>query len=187
MNIKGIEIGGNNPAWICAEIGINANSSVDIAKKLIDVAKSAGCQAVKFQKRTIELQYTPEELAQPRISPFGTTNGDLKRALEFDYDDYREIDRYCKEIGITWLASAWDIPSVDFLEQFNVPAYKIPSARNNDIELIEYIKNTGKPIILSTGMATIMEIENIVSNTNVNQLALLVCTGSYPAKLGDLH
>ena len=190
LNINGTKIGGNNPCYIICEVGINANSSVDIAKQLIDVAKSAGCQAVKFQKRTIELQYTPEELAQPRISPFGTTNGDLKRALEFDYDDYREIDRYCKEIGITWLASAWDIPSVDFLEQFDVPAYKIPSARNNDIELLEYIKKTGKPVIISTGMATEKEIENAIMCIQLdycNNIALLVCTASYPAKIEDLH
>ena len=187
MNIDGKEIDGNNPCYIVSEVGINANSSVDIAKQLIDVAKLAGCNAVKFQKRTIELQYTAEELAQPRISPFGTTNGDLKRALEFDYKAYQEIDRYFKEIGMTWLASAWDKPSIDFLEQFDIPVYKIPSARNNDIELIEHIERTGKPIILSTGMASIMEIENIVQSTNVNKLALLVCTASYPTKLSDLH
>src|SRR3990170_9045401 len=162
MIINNKTIGNGCPCYIICEIGINANSSIDIAKQLIDVAKSAGCNAVKFQKRTIELQYTPEELAQPRISPFGTTNGDLKRALEFDFKAYQEIDRYCKEIGITWFASAWDIPSVDFLEQFDVPVYKIPSARNNDIELLEYIKKTGKPVIISTGMATEKEIENAI-------------------------
>ena len=187
MIINNKTIGNGCPCYIICEIGINANSSIDIAKQLIDVAKSAGCNAVKFQKRTIELQYTPEELAQPRISPFGTTNGDLKRALEFDYKAYQEIDRYCKEIGITWLASAWDKPSVDFLEQFDVPAYKIPSARNNNIELIEYIKKTGKPIIMSTGMATFEEIKNIALNMVIDKLALLVCTGSYPARISDLH
>src|SRR3989337_907878 len=178
-----MKIGNNQPTWICAEIGINHNASLDIAKKLIDVAKSSGCDAIKFQKRTTELQYTNEELAQPRISPFGATNGDLKRALEFGYDDYCEIDKYCNKIGIIWLASAWDKPSVDFLEQFDVPAYKIPSARNNNIELIEYIKKTGKPIIMSTGMATFEEIKNIALNMVIYKLALLVCTGSYPARI----
>lgn len=187
MRIGDKDIGGNNPCYIIGEIGINHNGSLDIAKKLINIAKSSGCQAVKFQKRTIELQYTPEELAKPRESPFGKTNGDLKRALEFDYDDYCEIDRHCKEVGMTWLASAWDIPSVDFLKQFDVPVYKIPSARNNDIELIEHIKKTGKPIIVSTGMATIEDIENIALNMEMDKLALLVCTGSYPAQIADLH
>ena len=187
MRIGNKDIGDNNPTWICAEIGINHNGSIDTAKQLIDVAKSAGCDCVKFQKRTIRLQYTKEELIQPRISPFGTTNGDLKLALEFEYKEYEEIDKYCKQISMTWIASAWDIPSIDFLQKFDVPAYKIPSARNNNIELIEYIKKTGKPIIMSTGMATFEEIKNIALNMVIDKLALLVCTGSYPARISDLH
>ena len=181
-----MKIGNNQPTWICAEIGINHNASLDIAKKLIDVAKAAGCDVVKFQKRMIELQYTDEELAQPRISPFGATNGDLKRALEFGYDDYCEIDKYCKKIGIIWLASAWDKPSVDFLEQFNVPAHKIPSAKNNDYEFIKYVRKTNKPIVLSTGMATEKEIEKATMFVK-QDFALLVCTASYPAQISDLH
>ena len=191
MRIGNKDIGGNNPTWICAEIGINHNGSIDTAKQLIDVAKSAGCDCVKFQKRTIRLQYTKEELIQPRISPFGTTNGDLKLALEFEYKEYEEIDKYCKQISMTWIASAWDIPSIDFLEQFDVPAYKIPSAKNNDAYFLKRINKAGKPIIVSCGMANEDEILNIVNeiklDNKMNRLALLVCTGSYPTKLEDLH
>jgi len=187
LNISGMKIGNNQPTWICAEIGINHNASLDIAKKLIDVAKSSGCDAIKFQKRTTELQYTNEELAQPRISPFGATNGDLKRALEFGYDDYCEIDKYCKKIGIIWLASAWDKPSVDFLEQFNVPAHKIPSAKNNDYEFIKYVRKTNKPIIMSCGMSTSPEICDATSFLNLDNIALLVCTATYPASIESLN
>ena len=114
-------VGDGEPVFIVAEIGINHNGDIKVAKNLIDMAVSAGCDAVKFQKRTIEIVYTPEELAKPRENPFGPTNGDLKRGLEFGEEKYLEIDRYCKEKGIIWFASPWDIKSVDFLEKFNVP------------------------------------------------------------------
>ena len=118
-------VGDNEPAFIIAEIGINHNGDIKNALKLIDVAVNAGCDAVKFQKRTIELVYTPEELAKPRENPFGPTNGHLKRGLEFGREQYGVIDSYCKKKEILWFASPWDIQSVDFLEQFNVPCYKI--------------------------------------------------------------
>ena len=121
INIAGKVIGDGHPCFITAEIGINHNGSVALAKKLIDIACVAGCDAVKFQKRTVDVVYTPEELAQPRQSVFGDTNGDLKRGLEFGYDEYKEIDSYCKEKGIIWYASCWDEASVDFIEQFDVP------------------------------------------------------------------
>ena len=187
LKINNIEIGYGHPTFCIAEAGINANGSVDIAKQLIDIAINAGASVIKFQKRTIELNYTPEELAQPRESPFGNTNGDLKRALEFGEKEYVEIDRYCREKGILWTASAWDILSVDFLEQFDIPFHKIPSARNNDIELIKYIAKTGKPVIMSCGMSNIVEINNAVSLLNEETLTLMVCTANYPANLKDLH
>ena len=109
---------------LIAEIGINHNGEMDIAKKLIDVAACSGCQAVKFQKRTVDVVYSAEELARPRESPFGTTNGDLKFGLEFGLEQYREIDRYCKERKIDWFASCWDEASVDFIDQFGVSCYK---------------------------------------------------------------
>src|SRR5512140_3359461 len=111
-----------------AEIGINHNGDVDIAKKLIDVAVSAGCNAVKFQKRTVDVVYSAEELARPRESPFGETNGDLKHGLEFGLEEYKAIDQHCREEGIPWLASCWDEASVDLIARFDVPCFKIASA-----------------------------------------------------------
>ena len=109
-------IGDGYPCFIIAEIGINHNGSVGLAKKMIDIAVTTGCDAVKFQKRTIDIVYTKEELAKERKSVFGNTNGDLKRGLEFGYEEYKEIDNYCREKGILWFASCWDEKSVDFIE-----------------------------------------------------------------------
>ncbi|GAH05262.1 unnamed protein product, partial [marine sediment metagenome] len=156
-------IGDGQPTFMVAEIGINHNGDINIAKKLIDMAVFAGCDAVKFQKRTIELVYTPEELARPRENPFGPTNGDLKRGLEFGEKEYEEIDRYCKGRGIIWFASPWDMKSVDFLEKFDVPCYKIASASLTDDELLEQIISKGKPVILSTGMSTEEQIRHAVN------------------------
>src|SRR3989344_2903770 len=122
-------VGDGRPVFVAAEIGINHNGDINIAKRLIRMAAEAGCDAVKFQKRTIELCYTPEELAAPRDSPWGTTNGEQKHGLEFGQSEYEEIDRYCRESGILWFASPWDEPSVEFLEQFAPPCYKIASPR----------------------------------------------------------
>src|ERR1700691_1595025 len=125
-------IGQDQPCFIVAEIGINHNGDVDLAKRLISVALAAGCDAVKFQKRTVDIVYTAEELAKPRENPFGATNGDLKRGLEFGLEQYKEIDEFCREMEILWFASAWDEPSVDFIDQFPVPCYKIASASLTD-------------------------------------------------------
>ena len=173
-------IGHNQPIYVIAELGINHNGDINIAKKLIDMAVQVGCDAVKFQKRTIDLVYSPEELAKPRESPFGDTNGDLKRGLEFDENEYREIDRYCKEKGIGWFASAWDIPSVDFLEKFNPPCHKIASACLTNKDLLLKIKSTGRPIILSTGMSTMEEISKAVNLLGEENLIILHCTTTYP-------
>ena len=148
-------IGDGSPCYVIAEIGINHNGDIDVAKRLIDLAKFSGCNAVKFQKRTIEVVYKPEELAAPRESPFGKTNGDLKYGLEFEFEEYSEIDRYCKEKDIPWFASCWDEASVDFIDQFDVPCYKIASASLTDDDLLRHTRSKGKPIILSTGMSTI--------------------------------
>jgi N-acetylneuraminate synthase len=166
---------------VIAEIGINHNGDTEIAKRLINAAKDAGCDGVKFQKRTIETVYTPEELAKPRDNPFGSTNGDLKRGLEFGYDEYCEIDRFCRERELFWFASPWDEESVDFLEQFNVPCHKIAAACLTDSSLLKKIKSTGKPVILSTGMSTAAEIEQAVGLLNRKQLLLLYCVSLYPA------
>ncbi|MCX7609499.1 MAG: N-acetylneuraminate synthase family protein [Anaerolineales bacterium] len=180
-------VGDGHPAYIIAEIGINHNGDINIAKKLIDVAVLAGCQAVKFQKRTIEVVYTKEELERPRESPFGTTNGDLKRALEFGLEQYQEIDRYCKEKGIDWFASCWDEGSVDFIDQFDVPCFKIASACLTDDNLLRHTRSKGKPILLSTGMSTLEQIDHAVEILGKEDLILLHTCSAYPADYAELN
>ncbi len=180
-------VGEGEPVFITAEIGINHNGDINNVKKLIDVAVTAGCDAVKFQKRTIEVVYTQEELARPRESVFGNTNGDLKRGLEFGEKEYGEIDRYCKEKGIIWFASPWDEQSADFLEKFNVPCYKIASASLTDDNLLLHVRAKGKPVILSTGMSTIEQIEHAVKVLGQDNLVLLHCTSTYPADDSELN
>jgi N-acetylneuraminate synthase len=186
MKIANFNIG-EKETYVIAEIGINHNGDLEIAKQLIKAAKDCGCNAVKFQKRTIDVVYTPEELATPRENPFGNTNGDLKRGLEFSKEQYTEIDKYCKEIDITWFASPWDEQSVDFLEEFNVPCYKIASASLTDKGLLEKIKATEKPVILSVGMSTEEEINKAVEILGQEQLVLLYCTCLYPPKYEQIN
>ena len=181
------KIGDGEPVFIIAEIGINHNGSLVTAKKLINIAHLFGCDAVKFQKRTVDKVYTKEELMMPRQSVFGNTNGDLKYGLEFGYSEYKEIDRYCKELGILWFASAWDVDSVDFLEKFDVCAHKIPSACITDIELLNHIKKTNKPVFVSTGMSTMDEIENALSILGTDNTVLLHCTSTYPTQNNEIN
>lgn len=180
-------IGDGHPCYVVAEIGINHNGEIEIAKKLIDVATSAGCGAVKFQKRTINIVYTAEELARPRESPFGMTNGDLKYGLEFGLDEYQEIDRYCKEKNITWFASCWDEPSVDFIAQFNVPCYKVASASLTDDGLLRKTRAQGRPVLLSTGMSTLEQIDHAVEVLGKEDLIVLHATSTYPALYEELN
>lgn len=180
-------IGDNHPCFVIAEIGINHNGSLENAKKLIDMAKSCGCDAVKFQKRTIELVYSKEELKTPRQSVFGETNEDLKRGLEFGFEEYQAIDEYCKKKNILWFASCWDTKSVDFIEQFNVCAHKISSACLTDIELLKKVKSTKKPILLSTGMSTLDEIDNAVKILGEENLVIFHCTSTYPSANEELN
>src|ERR1035438_1430861 len=149
VKIGGRLVGDEEPCFIIAEIGINHNGDVDLAKRLISVAIAAGCDAVKFQKRTVGVVYTPEELAKPRENPFGPTNGDLKFGLEFEQEEYEEIDAFCRSVKMCWFASPWDEGSVDFLEQFSVPVYKIASASLTDDNLLRHVRKTGTPVILS--------------------------------------
>lgn len=186
VKIGGIPIGEGHPCFIVAEIGINHNGDVAIAKNLIDVAEAAGCNAVKFQKRTVDVVYTTEELAKPRESPFGLTNGDLKRRLEFGKKEYEEIDRYCREQEILWFASCWDKASVDFIDTFNPPCYKIASACLTDNELLRYTRAKGKPVILSTGMSTLEEIDLAVEVLGKKDLIILQSTSTYPADYSEL-
>lgn len=187
VNIGKRKIGDNYPCYVIAEIGINHNGSLDIAKKLINAACDSGCDAVKFQKRTIGVVYTQEELARPRKNPFGSTNGDLKRGLEFGLDEYKEIDRYCKEKGIDWFASCWDEKSVDFIEQFNPHCYKIASASLTDENLLRHHRKTKKSIILSTGMSDIGMIEKAVNVLGEDNLIIMHCTSTYPSRSEELN
>ena len=187
VKIGNKSVGKGHPRYVVAEIGINHNGSLDTAKKLIDAAVKCGCDAVKFQKRTIDVVYTPEELARPRENPFGATNGDLKRGLEFGLKEFKEIDAYCKAKNIDWLASCWDEDSVDFIEQFQPPAYKIASASLTDDELLLHHKKYGRPIIISTGMSTMEEIQHAVDLLGTDNLIILHSTSTYPSKPEELN
>jgi N-acetylneuraminate synthase len=187
VNIGKALTGDGQPCYVIAEIGINHNGDIALAKRLISVAVAASCDAVKFQKRTVSVVYTPEELAKPRESPFGETNGDLKRGLEFGEDEYREIDRYCKDVNIAWFASCWDEASVDLINQFDVPCYKIASASLTDDNLLRHTRAKGKPIILSTGMSTIQQIDHAVEVLGKRDLVLMHTTSTYPSAYGELN
>ena len=180
-------IGDNSPCFITAEIGINHNGSVSQAKNLIDLAVETGCDAVKFQKRTVDVVYSKEELEKERESVFGSTNGDLKRGLEFGFEQYKEIDEYCKRKGIIWYASCWDEDSVDFIEQFNPPCYKIASASLTDDNLLKYTRKTGKPIFLATGMSTMEQIKHAVDVLGEDNLILYHCTSTYPTVNNEIN
>lgn len=175
--------------FIIAEIGINHNGNIDIARKLIDVAKLAGADAVKFQKRTIEKVYTKEELNKHRESPWGTTNKELKLGLEFGKKEYDEIDRYCKRKGIEWFASAWDIESQEFLEQYTLKYNKIASAMIVNLELLRKVASGRKHTFISTGMSDIKMIDravNIFRDANCS-FELLHCVSTYPTNDEDAN
>lgn len=180
-------VGEGYAPFIVAEVGINHNGDLELAKQLIDASVQAGCDAVKFQKRTIELVYAPEELARPRESPFGQSNGDLKRGLEFGVEAYQVIDRYCRERGIVWFASCWDAQSVEFMEPFNPPCYKIASACLTDEALLRHVRSKGRPVILSTGMSTMEQICRAVDVLGEEELILLHCTSTYPSPPEELN
>jgi N-acetylneuraminate synthase len=173
--------------YFIAEIGINHNGSLDQAKQLIDVAVECDCDAVKFQKRTVDVVYTSDELARPRENPFGNTNGDLKRGLEFGEKEYAEIDRYCKEKNIHWIASCWDEASVDFIAKFDPPCYKLASASLTDDDLLRHHRKHGKPIILSTGMSEMKQIEHAVKVLGASDLIILHSTSTYPSQPEELN
>jgi len=180
-------VGDGAPSYIVGEIGINHNGDLGIARRLIDVASVAQADAVKFQKRTVEVVYGAEELAKARENPFGPTNGHLKRGLEFGADAYQHIDRYCKEKSVAWFASCWDEASVDFMEQFDPPAYKIASASLTDDNLLKYHRATKRPMIVSVGMSTLAQVDHAVSVLGTQDLIILHTTSAYPAKIADLN
>lgn len=181
-------VGDGHPAYIAAEIGINHNGNLDIAKSLVDAALAAGCDAVKFQKRTPELCVPAEYQDVMRETPWGLMSYmDYRHRVEFGQEGYETIDRYCKEEGIDWFASCWDRPSVDFIEQFDPVCYKIASASLTDDELLQHINSTGRPVVLSTGMSTMEQIRHAVSLLDENRLVIAHSTSSYPCKPEELN
>lgn len=172
---------------LVGEIGINHNGDIKIAKRLIDMACIADFDFVKFQKRTLDLVYKEEELNALRESPWGRTVRAQKEALEFDEDEYEEIDEYCKKKGIQWFASAWDIESVNFLADLDVPYVKIPSPLVTKSELIEEIRETGIPVIMSTGMSLKRDIEGCVDTLDDQIEYILACTSTYPTPIAEMN
>lgn len=187
VQVGRFQVGDPGYCFVIAEIGINHNGSIELAEQLIRAAKQAGCDAVKFQKRTVDIVYTAEELARPRESPFGTTNGDLKRGLEFGTEAYDRINRLCRELDILWFASCWDAPSVDFLERYDPPCYKIASACLTDRALLERHRALGKPLFISTGMSTFAEIDRAIEILGNDRLVLMHCISTYPASVDTLN
>ena len=181
VSIASNPIGTNHPVYVIAEIGLNHNGDVGIAKQLIDVAAAAGAQAVKFQKRTPSIS-TPEHMrAVPRDTPWGTmTYLEYRHRVEFSRDEYIQVGDYANLQGLDWFASPWDLPSLEFLEDLNVVAHKVASASVTDLELLRAMAATGKPVILSTGMSTIDQIDAAVDVFDADQLVILHATSTYP-------
>lgn len=182
------KVGEKESVYIIGEIGINHNGSVDIAKQLIMGAKAAGCDAVKFQKRTPELCVPKEHWNLERDTPWGRiTYIEYRHKVEFSLEQYSEIDLFCREMKIDWFASCWDENSVDFIEQFNPPCYKASSASLTDIALLKKKKSTGKPLIISTGMSTMEEIEKTINVLGMDNLLIAHSTSAYPCPISQLN
>lgn len=181
-------VGDGQPVYIVAEIGINHNGSLDIALQMVDAAVHAGVDAVKFQKRTPEICTPPEQQKQMRETPWGYISYlEYRHKVEFEEAGYREIDRHCKEKGIPWFVSVWDEPSVDFMEKFDRPVYKIPSASLTDHGLLRHVRRTSKPVILSTGMSTPEQIKAAVEVLGTENLILTHATSTYPCEPEELN
>lgn len=181
-------VGEGQPAYVIAELGINHNGEIDIAKRLIDVAVFCGADAVKFQKRTPEICTPPAQRTQTKETPWGTMPYlDYRYKLEFETDEYNQIDSYCKERDIAWFASPWDQPSVDFLEAYDPPLHKVASASITDDDLLRKLNDTGRPVMLSSGMSTMEEIRHAVSLIDSDRLLLAHSTSTYPAKAEQLN
>jgi len=181
-------IGDKQPVFIVAEIGINHNGDVNIAKALIDAAVDSGVDAVKFQKRTPGLCVPPEQREQMRETPWGYISYiEYRQHLEFGEHEYRQLDSYCREKGVTWFASVWDEPSVDFIKDFDPVCYKIPSAALTDHGLLRYVRATGSPVIMSTGMSTMDQIRAAVDVLGVDDLLINHVTSTYPCDPIELN
>ena len=185
---NGSRIGSLAPAYIIAEIGINHNGSLDIAKHLIREAHEAGCNAVKFQKRTPELCVPHEQRNRKRETPWGRiTYMEYRYKVEFGIEEYTEINRYCRELGIDWFASCWDEEAVNFIEQFDPIIYKAASASLTDHSLLRAMKATGKPLMLSTGMSTMPEIFEAADALGLDNVLIAHSTSAYPCQLDELN
>jgi N-acetylneuraminate synthase len=181
-------VGAGGPTFVIGEIGINHNGDLEIAKQLVDVAVVAGCDAVKFQKRTPELCVPPEQRDLVRETPWGMmTYLDYRYRVEFGADEYDEIDGYCAQKGIAWFASPWDPASVDFVEKYDPPCYKMASASLTDDDLLDRLVATGRPLIVSTGMSTMDEIRAAVAKVPADRLLLAHATSTYPCKPEELN
>ena len=181
-------VGDGHPVFVIAEIGINHNGSMDVAKKLIEGAALAGCDAVKFQKRTPELCVPKDQRDIERDTPWGRMKYiDYRYKVEFGRDEYQEIDRFSKERGILWFASCWDEDSVDFMEQFEPPCYKAASASLTDLALLKKTAATGRPLIISTGMSTMEEVEKTVAELGAERLLVAHTNSTYPSPIEELN
>jgi len=176
--------------YIIAEIGINHNGSLDVAKRLIDIANVAGCDAVKFQKRNPDVCVPEHQKNVSRVTPWGTMSYlEYKHRMEFGKEEYDQIDRYCIDKGIAWSASPWDIDSLEFLQQYDIPFIKMPSAMLTNERLMRAAAATGKKVIFSTGMSTLEEIDAAVDwlREESANFAILHCNSTYPAPIEDLN
>lgn len=181
-------VGEGKPIYIVGEIGLNHNGDINLAKKLVDVAVSSGANAVKFQKRTPELCVPKNQRDKMRQTPWGYIRYmEYREKVEFGFEEFKEIDRYCRERDIDWFASCWDKEAVKFIEQFDVPCYKISSASLTDKSLLKTVKNTGKPIVISSGMSTIGQIREAVDLLGIDGLIILHCTSTYPCLPEELN
>ncbi len=188
INLGNRRIGDSEPVFIIAEIGINHNGSIEVAKKMIQSAAAAGCDAVKFQKRTPELCVPRDQWDIERDTPWGRmTYIDYRHKVEFNRVQFEELDYYCREQGILWLASCWDEEAVDFIENFDTPLYKAASASLTDIPLLKKMKSTGKPLMISTGMSTMEDIRAAVEALGEHNLLMAHSTSTYPCRLEELN
>jgi len=188
MKIGNKKLSIDKPSYIIGEIGINHNGSLKIAKELIDIAANAGCDAVKFQKRNPEIAVPDHQKNVMRETPWGyITYLDYKYKVEFEKKEYDQIDKYCKMKKIDWFASCWDIDSVDFINNYDPPAHKIASASITHKDLISKIRDSKKPILMSSGMSTIEEIKNSISILNQNEMCLMHTNSTYPSPLNELN
>jgi N-acetylneuraminate synthase len=188
VEIGGRQVGAGQPVLVIAEIGINHNGSLDMARKLIDGAYLAGAEAVKFQKRTPELCVPKEQRNLERDTPWGRIPYlEYRRRMEFGEAEFTAIDRHCRERGILWFASCWDEEAVDFVERFQPPCYKIASASLTDHDLLRKVRSTGRPVMLSTGMSTAAEIDDAVNLLGRRDLLVAHSTSTYPCPPADLN